>query len=375
VPIKGPALKRAENVEEDLIDRYEALVASGAVHRDPAQIEAVGRLEELRVWLESSLIMRKGMFAGLLNRSRQPAMKGVYLWGGVGAGKSMLMDMFFGAISIRNKQRIHFHAFMQDVHAAIHAERKKGTADPIAPVAAGLAANLRLLCLDEMQITDITDAMIVGRLFEKLFEAGVSVVTTSNRAPSDLYKNGLNRRLFLPFIRLIEDRLVVHHLFTDVDYRQDRLKGRPTWFAPADAAADAAMDAIWADLTEGVEAPLTLMVQTREVTLPRFHNGAARATFDALCNRPLGPADYLALTEAVRVLLIDHIPKLSRTRNNEAKRFVTLIDAAYEAKTRLYCSAEAEPEQLYTDGAGAFEFERTASRLREMQSAGWAEAS
>ena len=361
-------------MDEDLIDRYEALAASGAVQRDPAQVEAVGRLEELRVWLAASQTARKGLLATFLNRSRQPTMKGLYLWGGVGAGKSMLMDLFFDTVAIRNKRRIHFHAFMQEVHAAIHAERKKGTADPIVPVAAGFAANLRLLCLDEMQITDITDAMIVGRLFENLFAAGVSVVTTSNRAPSDLYKNGLNRQLFLPFIKLIEDRLAVHHLFTDVDYRQDRLKGRPTWFSPADAAADAAMDAIWADLTEGVEAPLTLIVQTREVTLPRFHNGAARASFDDLCNRPLGPADYLALTDAVRVLLIDRIPRLSRARNNEAKRFVTLIDAAYEAKTRLYCSAEAEPEQLYQEGAGAFEFERTASRLREMQSADWLDA-
>jgi cell division protein ZapE len=361
-------------LDKDLIDRYEALVASGSVRCDPAQLDAIGRLEELRVWLESSLIMRHGMFAGLLSRRRPPPTRGLYLWGGVGAGKSMLMDLFFATVAIQRKRRVHFHAFMQEVHVAIHAERQTGTDDPIAPVAAALAAQARLLCLDEMQITDITDAMIVGRLFEQLFEAGVSVVTTSNRAPSDLYRHGLNRQLFLPFIALIEDRLIVHHLFTDVDYRQNRLAGRPTWFTPADASADIAMDAIWADLTEGEEGPLTLVVQTRAVTLPRFHNGAARASFDELCNRPLGPADYLALTEAVRVLLIDRIPRLTRAMNNEAKRFVTLIDAAYEAKTRLYCSAEAEPEQLYKEGAGAFEFERTASRLREMQSADWVQA-
>lgn len=358
-------------MSEDLIDRYEAMAASGAVTHDPAQIEAVGRLEELRVWLESSLIMRKGMFASLLSRNRPPAMRGLYLWGGVGAGKSMLMDMFFDALAIRRKRRVHFHAFMQDVHAAIHAERQNGVEDPIAPVAATLAADMRLLCLDEMQISDITDAMIVGRLFEKLFEAGVSVVTTSNRAPADLYKNGLNRQLFLPFIALIEDSLVVHHLFTDVDYRQNRLHGQPTWFTPDDGKATASMNAIWRELTEGVEVAHTLSVQSREIVLPHFHNGAARLSFDELCNRPLGPADYLALADAVRVLLIDNIPAMDRSRNNEAKRFVTLIDALYEAKVRLYCSAEAMPEALYPDGVGTFEFARTASRLREMQAADW----
>lgn len=357
---------------DDLINRYNALIARGDVVRDDAQMEAVQKLEELRVWLESRAITRKGLFSGFRGRKAAGMQHGLYLWGGVGAGKSMLMDLFFEATDIKRKRRVHFHAFMQEVHAGLHAARATGHDDPIAPVADGIAEQARLLCFDEMQITDITDAMIVGRLFEKLFQAGTSIVTTSNRAPDDLYRNGLNRQLFLPFIALIKDRMVVHHLFTDVDYRQDRLRGRQTWFTPADAAARAALDDIWHSLTEGAESPLILKVVSRKVTLPRFHNGAARAGFADLCDRPLGPADFLALTEAVRVLVIDDIPRLSRARNNEAKRFVTLIDAAYEAGTRLFCSAEAEPEDLYAKGPGAFEFERTASRLREMQSEDWA---
>ncbi|MBZ0128495.1 MAG: AFG1 family ATPase [Rhodobacteraceae bacterium] len=354
------------------MDKYNTLIARSDFFHDAAQMAAVEKLEELRLWLESRATTRKGLFSGLLGRRAEDVPHGLYLWGGVGAGKSMLMDLFFEATNIQRKRRVHFHAFMQEVHAGLHEARATGHDDPIAPVAEGIAEQARLLCFDEMQITDITDAMIVGRLFEKLMAAGTSIVTTSNRAPDDLYRNGLNRQLFLPFIELIKARMVVHHLFTDVDYRQDRLRGRQTWFTPADATARAALDDIWNSLTEGVEAPLALKVGSRKVTLPRFHNGAARSTFAELCDRPLGPADFLALTEAVRVLVIDDIPRLSRARNNEARRFVTLIDAAYEAGTRLFCSAEAEPEELYATGPGAFEFERTASRLREMQSADWA---
>ena len=352
---------------------YDRAVAEGAIRRDPAQQEALLRLERIAARLEATSARQRRLLTGLLARPL-PAPPGLYLWGGVGAGKSMLMDMFFAATGIRRKRRVHFHAFMQEIHSALNRARRAGTVDPISPVARTVAERARLLCFDEMQITDIADAMIVGRLFEKLFEAGVTVVATSNRKPDDLYRDGLNRQLFLPFITLIKARMEVHHLDTGADYRQLKLAGKASWFTPLGAAADAAMDRVWADLTGGREAALRLCVQTREVVLPRFHNGAARCGFDDLCARPLGAADYLAIAGALRVLLIDGIPRLARARAAEARRFTTLIDTLYEARTRLICSAETAPEELHEAGPGAFEFRRTASRLREMQSEGWGQA-
>jgi len=269
---------------------------------------------------------------------------------------------------------VHFHAFMQEIHAAIHAARARGVEDPIKPVAKSVSDTIRLLAFDEMQITDITDAMIVGRLFEQLFAADVVVVTTSNRIPDDLYKDGLNRQIFLPFIDMLKDRMVVHELSSPTDYRQDRLSGAQVYFTPNDAAAKAEINRIWEELTHGQQESLTLFVQGREVELPRFHNGVARAKFYDLCGKMLGPADYLALADAVRVLIIEDIPRLSRSNFNEAKRFVTLVDALYEARVKLIASAAAEPEMLYIEGTGTFEFERTASRLREMQAVDWGQA-
>jgi cell division protein ZapE len=243
--------------------------------------------------------------------------------------------------------------------------------DAIAPVAADVAASVRLLAFDEMQITDITDAMIVGRLFQALFAAGVVVVTTSNRVPDGLYKDGLNRNLFLPFIEMIKEKMVVLELASPTDYRQDRLAGTQVYFTPVNAVSRAAMDAVWCDLAGNTGTALTLHVKGRQVIIPQFHNGMARARFHELCGVALGPADYLALADAVRVLLLDDIPQLGRSNFNEAKRFVTLIDALYEARVRLICSAAATPEMLYLEGEGTFEFERTASRLREMQADSW----
>jgi cell division protein ZapE len=260
---------------------------------------------------------------------------------------------------------------MQEVQAALHEARKTGVDDAIKPVAEGIAKGLKLLCFDEMQISDIADAMIVGRLFERLFEAGVVVVTTSNRPPRDLYKDGLNRQLFVPFIKLLEERLEVDELDAMTDYRQDRLAGEQVWFTPAGSAATRAIDMLWRDLTGGREEALVLEVKGREVTIPRFWAGQARARFADLCGKPLGPADYLALVGAVKLLVLEDIPIMSPANNNEAKRFVTLIDTLYEGHVRLVASAGAEPEALYVEGAGAFEFERTASRLREMQGADW----
>jgi cell division protein ZapE len=262
---------------------------------------------------------------------------------------------------------------MQEIHAGLHAARARGEADALAPVAAEVAQSVRLLAFDEMQITDITDAMIVGRLFTALFEAGVVVVTTSNRVPDDLYENGLNRQLFLPFIALIKERMVVREMAGPRDYRQDRIAGTDTYFTPVTPENRREIETIWQDLTGGRAAPHDIIVNKRAVTIPAFHNGVARATFYDLCGRPLGPADYLALARAVRLLVLENIPQMGRANFNEAKRFVTLVDALYEARVRLICLAAAEPEYLYVEGEGSFEFGRTASRLREMQSEGWGE--
>jgi cell division protein ZapE len=283
----------------------------------------------------------------------------------------MVMDLFADHLAITAKRRVHFHAFMQEIHRGMHAARQTGVDDALKPVADAVAKEVRLLAFDEMQITDITDAMIVGRLFQLLVDQGVVIVTTSNRPPEDLYKNGLNRALFLPFIAYLRERFDVQELESPNDYRQHRLQGARVYFHPA-GQSGAAIDAIWNNLAGGTPGEvLVLEVNGRRVEVPRFANGVARASFWDLCARPLGPADYLALAQEVRVLILEGIPQLSASNYNEAKRFVTLIDALYEGKVRLICSAADVPERLYTEGEGAFEFERTASRLREMQDASW----
>ena len=350
---------------ETLADLYNRLVTAGDLTRDPAQEAVLPEFERIRAGLSNA--QPRGWF----RRAPEPP-RGLYLWGGVGRGKSMLMDLFVQTLNVPNR-RVHFHAFMQEMHAGLHAARARNEADALAPVAAEVAKSVRLLAFDEMQITDITDAMIVGRLFEALFAAGVVVVTTSNRVPDDLYKNGLNRQLFLPFIALVKERMVIHEMTSPTDYRQDRLAGNPSYFTPLNTENRAEIETIWQDLTGGQGGPHSIIVNKRAVEIPAFHNGVARATFYDLCGKPLGPADYLALAQAARVLIVENIPQLGRSNFNEARRFVTLIDALYEARVRLICSAAAEPEYLYLEGEGSFEFERTASRLREMQSDGWGE--
>ncbi len=346
-----------------LEQQYEARVSDGTLTADPAQRAVLPEFDRI---LEA---LAQPQRRGLLRR-KVPPPRGLYLWGGVGRGKSMMMDLFVEHAPVATR-RVHFHAFMQEIHAGMHKARAQGAEDALAPVAASVAKGLRLLAFDEMQITDITDAMIVGRLFEFLFEAGIVVVTTSNRVPEDLYKDGLNRQIFLPFIDMIKDRMAVVELASPRDHRQGRLEGAQVYFTPVSTTARRQMDTVWQDLTGGQTEELVLHVKGRELTLPRYWNGVARATFYDLCGRPLGPADYLKLAETVRVLLVDDIPRLGRQNFNEARRFVTLIDALYEARVRLIASAAAEPESLYIEGEGAFEFERTASRLREMQGAAW----
>jgi cell division protein ZapE len=342
---------------------YAQRVNSGDLKPDDAQVAVLPEFERIRAELATPV--KRSFF-----RKAPPPPKGLYLWGGVGRGKSMLMDLFVDTLNVPAR-RVHFHAFMQEIHSEMHRLREEGVEDPIKPVAKAVADSVRVLAFDEMQITDITDAMIVGRLFEQLFDAGCVVVTTSNRLPDDLYKNGLNRQLFLPFIDILKDQMQVRELISERDHRQDRLQGAQVYFSPADRSARDTINTLWEELTHGLQETLVLHVKGREVELPRYHNGVARATFYDLCGRMLGPADYLKLAETVRVLILEDIPRLGRTNFNEAKRFVTLIDALYEANVKLIATAAAVPEMLYVEGTGSFEFERTASRLREMQDANW----
>jgi cell division protein ZapE len=358
--------------------RYRALVAGGALSPDSAQALAVEKLQLLHQRLVGYTPARPRKVArGFLGFGRKAAkadapLNGLYIYGGVGRGKSMLMDLFFEGAPVARKRRVHFHAFMQEVHAGVHAARMSGVADPIPPVCDEIAESATLLCFDEVQITDITDAMIVGRLFQGMFERGVVVVATSNRHPDELYRNGLNRATFLPFIALIKERLDLHELDGPKDHRRGRMEAAEKYAAPLGPEADAAMQRAWDELTGGAAgAPLEIPLRGRSVRLPRFCDSVGRASFADLCEAPLGPADFLAIAQKARTLILERVPVLSRARNNEAKRLVTLVDALYEGGCRLIMSAAAEPDDLYVDGEGAFEFARTASRLDEMRSPDW----
>lgn len=352
------------------ITEYKQRVASGALKNDPSQHEALEILDYLHNDLINFKPSKLGYLKGFFSGNRRPP-KGIYIYGGVGRGKSMLMDLFYEQVTTKAKRRVHFHAFMQEVHEAMHKVRKTGVPDALKPIAQQIIQSTDLLCFDEMQITDITDAMIVGRLFEYLFKSGVVIVTTSNRHPDDLYKNGLNRSLFLPFIKIINERLQVYCLDSDTDHRQNRLTDQKLYFHPLDENTEFAVNHLWHQLSGDKSETHVIKHKGRDIIIPEFNSGVGKVSFQDLCAIPLGPGDYLAIAKALRVLIITEIPELSKANNNEAKRFVTLIDALYEAGTKLIASAAAEPEKLYTDGAGAFEFERTASRLREMQSTDW----
>lgn len=342
---------------------YDNLVTSGEIFRNEAQISVLPHLDALKTELEQPV--KKSLF-----RKAPPPPKGLYIWGGVGTGKSFLMDLFAANVDVP-AHRVHFHAFMQEVQNALHIARAASEQDALNVVARNLSKGLRLLALDEMQIKDIADAMIVGRLFTLMREDGVVCVTTSNRPPDDLYKDGLNRQLFLPFIAYLKEHLIVHDMQSETDFRQNRMSGAQVYFTPLNSVSSQGVEELWRDLTGGRDIRHSLQVKGRSLDIPRYHNGVGRLSFYDLCGKPLGPADYLTLAEALRVIVIDDIPQLGRHNFNEAKRFVTLIDALYESKTRLICSAAALPEMLYLEGEGVFEFERTASRLREMQSADW----
>lgn len=361
---------------------YRARLASGALSTDPSQAAAAERLQDLWVKLRGYDPPAQAPSTGFISRllRRRPVDEapngpnGLYLVGDVGRGKSMLMDLFFDEADVPRKRRIHFHQFMQEAHAALFAWKRDhpDAADPIPPLADRIAAEAALLCFDEFQITDIADAILLGRLFQALFERAVVVVATSNTAPDDLFRGRPGRDAFLPFIALIKQHLDVLMMDGSRDFRRQRLRGMPTWHVPADARADAVLDEAFAKLTGGAAAgPTRIMVGGRLLQVPLATDAVARFDFDALCGQPLGPADYLALATHFQALVLDGVPRLGPDNHDVARRFITLVDALYEHRVKLVASADAAPDQLYQRGEGARAFERTASRLEEMQGQAW----
>ncbi len=362
---------------------FQAMVAAGELAPDPAQELVAERLQGL--W--QSLLgydprprpaNGNGLLSWLLRRGEgtETRPNGLYIVGEVGRGKSMLMDLFFAAADVRRKQRIHFHRFMQNVHARFHAFKRAHPEidDPIPPLADSIAADAALLCFDEFQVNDIADAMILGRLFQALFERGVVVVATSNVAPDDLFKGQPGRDAFLPFIALINQRLDVVMMDAGRDFRRERMRGMRTWLVPADARADRELDRAFAELTGGAEGkPDTLWVMGRKFVVPLAADGVARFDFEALCGAALGPGDYLALATKFHTLILDGIPLLSPDNYDKARRFIVLLDTWYDQRVKLIASADATPDRLYQRGENARMFERTASRLDEMQSSAWLE--
>ncbi|RWM01871.1 MAG: cell division protein ZapE [Mesorhizobium sp.] len=363
--------------------RYDHLVETGTTERDPAQERIVVALDRLTDEISAKRLAQKSSSLGwLFARKKQPreVVKGLYIYGGVGRGKTMLMDMFFELLPVRRKRRVHFNDFMADVQDRIQkhrAARKNGDVkedDPIPPVARALADEAWVLCFDEFSVTDIADAMILSRLFSALFSNGVVLVATSNVAPENLYRDGLNRQLFLPFIGLLERNAEVLTLDAEKDYRQEKLSRLPVYVTPADEAADRALDEAWETMTQGMPtAEVTITLKGRHLVVPRAAGDAARFSFAELCERPHGARDYLAIAGRFSTVFIDHVPVLGEGKRNEAKRFILLIDTLYDHRMRLVMSAAAQPAELYTAkrGTEVFEFERTASRLIEMQSRDW----
>lgn len=369
-------------MQEGPLFAYRQMARDGALQPDPYQELAAEKLQSLCRALASyepsgGMSGWKAVF-GLARRKEEPPL-GLYLYGAVGRGKSMLMDLFAASAPVERKRRIHFHQFMIEVHDALHrlrqAQKKSGEReDPIDLVAEEIAKTVWLLCFDELEVRDIADAMILGRLFEALFEHGVVMVCTSNTPPDDLYKGGLQRELFLPFIEVIKNRLDVLELTAQRDYRQARLAGREVWLTPPGEAATAALDALFADLAGGAPSVAEeLTVKGRKVKVPAAANGVARFGFDDLCREALGAEDYLAIARHYRMVMIDGIPVMDESMRNETRRFITLVDALYENRTRIAATAAAEPEALVAGQTHAAEFRRTASRIAEMRSVDWVE--
>ena len=354
------------------LKRYRAMVEAGEIAPDPAQELAAEKLQLLANRLAGYKAPARTDFFSYFTKRRGEVPEGLYLFGGVGRGKTMLMDVFFETVPFEPKARRHFHEFMADVHELIAAQRKTQAGDPVGAVAAAIAGQARLLCFDELHVTDIADAMILGRLFAGLFDAHVVVVSTSNARPGELYRGGLNRPLFEPFVALIEDRMEVLELEVERDYRLDKLQGAKLYFSPDGAKAQKAMRSVWRRLTgrdQGERA--TLHHKGRAIAVPEAAMGVAWFSFADLCESPLGAGDYLHIARAYHTVLLSGIPVMGPDERNAARRFVTLIDTLYDNGVRLVASAAAEPQRLYREGDGADLFERTASRLVEMRSAAY----
>lgn len=364
-----------------VVEQLNALTASGELKADAAQLDVAAHLDRILADLKLRKPAKKKSALGWMfarKAASVPPVKGLYVHGSVGRGKTMLMDMFFHMAPVEKKRRCHFHEFMADVHNRVHAHRQKlkagetKQADPIPPVAAQILAEAELLCFDEFTVTDIADAMILARLFTELFTNGCTLVTTSNVVPDNLYKDGLNRGLFLPFVDLLKKHVEVVSLDSPIDYRMEKVKSLPVYVTPLDGAADQAMDMAWHHLTAGqIVAPTEIEMKGRSILVPKAAGRVARFTFRDLCEKPLGAADFLAIADRFDTIFIDHIPFLNADRRNETKRFIILIDALYDHTVRLFASAAAMPEELLgtRQGTEGFEFDRTASRLFEMRSA------
>jgi cell division protein ZapE len=355
--------------------RYESLVTAGELRPDPDQRAAAVRLQAMQDALQA-VPPRGSLLWRMMGRDAKPEpVRGLYMFGGVGRGKSMLMDLFYDSVTIQRKIRVHFHEFMQDIHARLRVERDKMEGDPIPPVARQFTDNYRLIAFDEMVVNNSADAMIMSRLFTAIIEAGVTVVATSNRPPDDLYKDGLNREHFLPFIELIKQRLDVQSLNGPTDYRLERLSGTSTWHVPNGAQATAALREAFFRMTDyspddaaHVPSGEVAISGGRSIHVPKSLKGVAVFSFKKLCTEARGAPDYLAIARRYHTVFLVGIPQLGPENRNEAARFVTLIDALYEMKVKLIASADAEPMDLYSSGDGRFEFDRTISRLMEMQS-------
>jgi cell division protein ZapE len=364
---------------QSFLSEYEELVSSGEIERDFAQQRAAGAFAALEARLAGYRPVRKAKLLDRLfgNGKNGAPVKGLYIHGDVGRGKTMLMDLFFAVSPVEHKRRAHFHEFMADVHERIHGFRQGiasgaiADTDPVLLTAGTIFEEAWLLCFDEFHVTDIADAMILGRLFSRLFELGTVVVATSNVAPDDLYKGGLNRGLFLPFVAQLKARMDVVLLDARADFRLEKLAGVKMWHTPADDAADAALDVAWAKLTGGARgAPIDLTIKGRRLHIPLAARGVARFSFTELCETPLGASDYLRIAHDFHSVVLDHVPVMHYENRNAAKRFITLIDTFYDNAVKLVASAEADPTSLYRaeDGVEVNEFKRTSSRLIEMGS-------